>query len=198
MATRIKARGKRQTTIEAPSDGPTTTIPSPEAANENASDASSLGWNEAEAAALGDALKEAEAEAVAEDRAEPEHAGALPLDPGGYIARDVWPEVMGGFFHLASAVTQLRTLYIDKADPTYREAAFAVWDTCRETPYMDFLIRPGGKWMARAAAMASFGLPIYFGCKAELAARRARPVNDNAPSPANDNAAVPPEPSEWR
>lgn len=198
MGTRIKgAKSKEISTAEpAPEVAASEQPQMIEAATQSGEQEASLhGWNEDEADALEAALGEADAEAGR--TAEPQHEGSMPLDSGGYISREAWPEVMAGFFHIASALTRLQSLFIDKADPAYREAAYAVWDICRETPYMDFLIKPGGKWMQRAAAIAAFGLPVYMGCKAEIAARRAKPVNENRPGASSAPGQVMPEPGAW-
>jgi len=205
MATQVKARKKlpakrsprKKPALPAPEvmaevveEIPSPISPQPSPLSEPVS---SHGWTDAESDALQEAMGgvEGEARARAAD-AEPEHAGAIPIDAAGYIQRDAFPFVLGGFFHLGSAVSGLQTLKIEMADPAFEQAAYAVWDTCRETPYMDFVIRPGGKWMQRGGAILAFVLPIYFGCKTEIAARRAvASTGDGAPRAANDNEAPP-------
>lgn len=182
MATRIKAKAQTKTKMKPEPETADTPEVMPEAeaaeqaeASDGAEAQSSLGWSESEAAALEAELVEAaQSERAARiEQENPPHDGQVPLDGDGYIRREVWPDMMAGYFHLASAFTGLQTLKIEPGDDTYRQAALAVWDTARETPYMDYLIRPGGKWMQRVAAISAFALPVYFGCKAELAARRA-------------------------
>lgn len=201
--TKAKPAAKKSPEPQTITSEPETTpeTPAPEAANENEPEEgqSSLGWTEDEA----DAIERAMLEAGREDRQErvkqeaesqPQHDGALPVDADGYIRREAWPEIMGGFFHVAGAFTGLQSLAIDKADGTYIQAAYAVWDTCRETPYMDFLIRPGGKWMQRIAVIGAFAVPLYMNCKAEIAMKRAAVEMSNsgqaAPEAANDDAPM--------
>jgi hypothetical protein len=210
VATRIKAKAQakpkakpKAATEPAPEpEAETKPEPEPEAMPEAESTGaeteslSSHGWSESEAAALEAELLEADTAAKAmraeQARAEqPQHAGALPVDADGYISREVWPAVMGGYFHLASAFTGLQTLNIDTGEDGYNRAALAVWDTCRETPYLDYLIKPGGKWMERAGAIMMFAVPVYMGCKAEIAARR-------APAPEATPAGEDADPSKFK
>src|SRR6266851_2710765 len=53
------------------------------------------------------------------------------------------------------------------------EAAGAVYDTCAETPWLHFLLHPGGIWFQRASIVLLFYAPIVGELRAERAKRQA-------------------------
>src|SRR5260370_15189662 len=66
------------------------------------------------------------------------------------------------------------------------EAAGAIYDTCAETPYLHFLLHPGGKWFQRAMMVGYFYAPIVGALRAERARRQAprvpRPRDTESPA----------------
>ncbi len=136
--------------------------------------------------ALATDLETAEAETMAETEAAPAgEVGGVPVDGQGFVTRGAFPEYWGQGLRLAGLMSGLETLRGSPDQPTWPEAAGAIYDTLRDMPSLHFLIRPGGKWMQRAALVAIWGLPVATGCVAELRARKSpkagRPANDDGP-----------------
>lgn len=89
-------------------------------------------------------------------------------------------------FTMGYGATELQSLKVVGEDgevlnPNARPASDALYDICEETPSLQFFIKPGGKWMQRAAAIGMFAVPVAMGCKAELAARKQAKLAKDAP-----------------
>lgn len=65
---------------------------------------------------------------------------------------------------------ELQTLKAVKSMEDAREVSDAIYDSCCDIPFMHWLIKPGSGWAARAFVIGGFGLSIYMGVSAELAA----------------------------
>jgi len=137
-----------------------------------------------------------------------EHLDAIPLEPepgeyekafeaglggglasveGGFIPLDSFCKGYDLIFSMLGEVTGLDTLKRVSGSTASRSAAEAVYETAKDVPWLNWLLWPESKWFQRAFALGAFSLPLYLGCREELRARDARPVNDN-------NAANTPEP----
>ena len=55
--------------------------------------------------------------------------------------------------------------------PTARPCADAIYDAASKFPWLQFLIRKEGAWIAALAAVGAFGLQLTANVRAELAAR---------------------------
>ena len=89
----------------------------------------------------------------------------------------------------------LTSLKIDDSEMDQaRAASDALYDICLDTPSMHFLVKPGGVWFQRVAAISAFALPKAMGVVSEIKAKKARPVNQ---SPGQDKKAerAKPEPA---
>ena len=145
----------------------------------------SLPTGEAGAAHLDDidltGLDPVELDAQAEGEGMPEGVGA-----DGFVSFDVWFLGFRVAHQLAGQTLQLETLAKAPELPTAEPAARAIYDTACETPYLHFLVKPGSVWLQRALVIGAYVLPVAAGCREEMAARQAKPVE---PSP--DRAAPP-------
>lgn len=72
--------------------------------------------------------------------------------------------------HLAG----LKSLVEAPARPEARPASDAIYEICRETPALHFLIQPGGLWLQRLAVIGAYALPLAVAVKGELVERRAK------------------------
>jgi hypothetical protein len=78
---------------------------------------------------------------------------------------------------MVGELTALETLKAVPSNPTTPGAAKAIYETCREVPWLNWLVRPESKWMQRSMAVGAFAVPLALSCKMELKARAAKPVN---------------------
>lgn len=76
----------------------------------------------------------------------------------------------------------LNTFIVAPATAEGREASDAIYETARETKALHWMLKPGGKWWIRFAAIGMYGLVLKNGIEAELAA--AAPDPDPEPGPA--------------
>lgn len=103
----------------------------------------------------------------------------LPLGADGLLSVEAFA---GGLRHaltLAGHLTGLQALLTSPAAPTYPDAATAIYESIRAVPALHFLIRPGGLWLQRAAAVMVWVVPVGAGVRAELRARQAVPVEES-------------------
>jgi len=105
--------------------------------------------------------------------------GAVPVGPDGLITADVFAEGFKIAFSVAGDLTGLETLKRAPEQATADPAAAALYETCREVPWLHWLLRPEGKWLQRVIVLGAFAVPVYAGCRAELAARGAAKAPDN-------------------
>lgn len=123
------------------------------------------------------------------DPAAPADATGLPLAAGGFLSAEAW---QGGLRHalsLGGHMTGLRTLLASPDAPTFPDAAQAMYDSILACPPLHFLIRPGGLWIQRAAAVMVWAVPIGAGVRAELAERRASRSSRSSSSSSSDHLA---------
>lgn len=137
-------------------------------------------------------LPEGEGDATVEDVPEG------PLTPDGFLTVEAFAKGFTQAFVLTGHLTGLQALVAVEGNPATPDAAQAVYDICRETPALQFIIRPGSVWIQRAAAIGAFAVPLAVGVKGELAAKRRariaaakRATANNQVKPADgDRAAV--------
>ncbi|WOF73803.1 hypothetical protein QMT40_001439 [Parvibaculaceae bacterium PLY_AMNH_Bact1] len=113
-------------------------------------------------------------------------ASPIGINADGFIGKDEFFGMFQFVFMAGHGATQLQSLNIEGSE-TARPASDALYDICEETPSLQFFIKPGGKWMQRAAAIGMFVVPVAMGCKAELAARKQAKVAKDAPAPSATN-----------
>lgn len=84
-------------------------------------------------------------------------------------------------------VAPLDALNVSTQTPGLREASDAFYDTCIDVPWMNFMVRPEGKWAQRAMIIGAFGMSIGNAAVMEIRERksdakvaRSQPVNDDA------------------
>lgn len=126
-------------------------------------------------------LEPVELDADAEGEGMPEGVG-----PDGFVTFDVWFQGFSVAHQLAGQTLQLETLVKAPELPTAEPAARAIYDTACETPYLHFLVKPGSVWLQRALMIGAYVLPVAAGCREEMVARQAKPVEpspDTGPKP---------------
>ncbi|KZD05166.1 hypothetical protein AUP40_14185 [Thalassospira xiamenensis] len=120
----------------------------------------------------------------------------LADDSGEFISSDVFFSSFCTAFQIGACVPPyLTSLKIDDSEMDQaRAASDALYDICLDTPSMHFLVKPGGVWFQRVAAISAFALPKAMGVVSEIKAKKARPVNQ---SPGQDKKAerAKPEPA---
>ena len=106
----------------------------------------------------------------------------LADESGEFISQDAFFLAFCQAFNIAACIPPYFTsLKIeDEETAQARGASDALYDICLETPAMQFLIKPGGVWFQRVAAISAFALPKAMGIKAEMKAKRAKPVRSPA------------------
>ena len=132
-----------------------------------------------------DDIEVAQLEQAAGGEAPPAPDG-LPIGADGLLSVEAFA---GGRKHaltLAGHLTALQTLLASPEAPTYPDAATAIYESIRAVPALHFLIRPGGLWLQRAAAIAVWAVPVGAGVRAELAERRRQAV----PGPESSETAA--------
>ena len=113
----------------------------------------------------------------------------IGINADGFIGKDEFFGMFQFVFMAGHGATQLQSLNIEGSE-TARPASDALYDICEETPSLQFFIKPGGKWMQRAAAIGMFAVPVAMGCKAELTARKqAKLAQDTPPQGETDGQA---------
>ena len=109
----------------------------------------------------------------------------------GFVTRDIFAQNFAGAFAFAGGMTGLQSLTAAPEAQTCRPAADALYDTCRDTPWLHFLVRPGSVWLQRTLAIMAFAAPLVRETAAEVKARRYQPpATGNADAP--DDVAAPP------
>lgn len=137
-----------------------------------------------------DAIAVEEPEGTAADMGE--GSAAAPV----VISRDDFHALFCGVFGMASAVTRLQSLAVNRDDPRARPCTEAIYDIAEEVPALRFLIEPGGVWMQRAVAIGAFAVPMGMGVAAELRARQAagdkrrQTPKGNPPPPPVDGSEI--------
>ncbi|WP_417842181.1 hypothetical protein [Terasakiella sp.] len=127
----------------------------------------------------------------------------LADESGEFISQDAFFAAFCTAFNIGACLPPYFTsLKIDDSEMDQaRGASDALYDICLETPAMQFLIKPGGVWFQRVAAISAFALPKAMGVVSEVRAKRAKPVKQSPgqneksenrkqnPEPANDPPA---------
>lgn len=103
----------------------------------------------------------------------------LPLGADGLLSVEAFATGLKHALTLAGHLTGLQALLASPDAPTYPDAAAAIYATIREVPALHFLIRPGGLWLQRAAAVLVWVVPVAAGCRDELRARQAVPAEES-------------------
>lgn len=120
----------------------------------------------------------------AEDEQPAEGEAAAPSD---VMPFDQWLVAFKSGHHIAGHMIGSKTLIEAPNAPQIDASARAIYDTCIEVEYFRWLIRPGGKWMQRASAVAAFAVPTAIGVMGDLRqkadAQRARKARDVTPKP---------------
>ena len=75
-------------------------------------------------------------------------------------------------FNMGSAVTKLESLHTPEDDAAAWEASNVIYDVALESEYLRFLIEPSNLWVQRSMVIFAFAAPKYYGCRAELQARK--------------------------
>ncbi|MGD1880017.1 MAG: hypothetical protein ACFB13_21245 [Kiloniellaceae bacterium] len=93
----------------------------------------------------------------------------------GFISREVFYDGFRVAFNVGANVPPyLGSLAIGKGEEdAARQAAGVLYDICLETPALHFLVKPGGVWFQRVAAIGAFAVPKGMAVAAELGARKA-------------------------
>lgn len=113
-------------------------------------------------------------------------ADGLPVGADGLLSVEAFTTGLRHALTLGGHVTGLQTLLRSPDEATFPDGATAMYESIRAVPALHFLIRPGGLWLQRAAAIAVWAVPVAAGCRAELRdrARQAVPARDPAESAA--------------
>ncbi len=108
------------------------------------------------------------------DAAGPAGLGLVATD-GGFISRDAFFEGFKVAFNVGASIPPyIKSLAIAKEEEALaREAASKLYDICIETPALHFLVKPGGIWFERVAAIGAFALIKGQAVATELHARKA-------------------------
>lgn len=102
-----------------------------------------------------------------------------PLAAGGFLSVEAWAAGLRHALTLGGHLTGLQALLASPDAPTFPDAARAMYETIEACPPLHFLIRPGGLWIQRAAAVMVWAVPVASGVRAELRARQAVPVEES-------------------
>lgn len=161
-------------------DEPQIPSPSPNPSNEN---------DPATASPTGDAGEHLEGIVL---EGEPEaHPSAAPgvIDPDGFLSREAFYAVFAKSHQLAGQATQLQTLIRAPDQPETRGASDAIYDICRDTSALHWIIRPGSLWFQRIAVLLAYGIGLGAGVRAELRVRRSPAAEPaSAAEPAQSDA----------
>ncbi len=114
--------------------------------------------------------------AAALEAAEPglgEPLGGLPTTPIVLMPRPEWCDLYLKCHGIAGHVMGSAVLVSVPQRAGGLDAAGAVYDTCAETPWLHFLLHPGGIWFQRASIVLLFYAPIVGELRAERAKRQA-------------------------
>lgn len=130
-----------------------------------------------------DQIEVEQLEAVGDGPAAPDGA---PLGADGFLSVEAFAAGLRAALQLGGHLTSLQSLLASPDAPTFPDAAAAIYGTCRDFPALHFLIRPGGLWLQRAAAVAVWAVPVATACREELRARNARPVQQEAGAEASE------------
>lgn len=87
----------------------------------------------------------------------------------------------------------LDTLLMAPGQKSARPASDAIYRICERTPSMHFLIVPGSQWVADAAAIAMYAVPLTRALRTEISAKKAvrRAAKAGSPDkPGSENHAV--------
>ncbi len=116
-------------------------------------------------------------------------AASLPVGADGLLTFEGFNEGFKAAFLIGGDLTGLQTLKAAPDQATAVPASRALYDTLKEIPWMHWMLHPGGKWMQRAILIGAFSAPLYLGCREEMKARRAKPVqaDESTAAPANDD-----------
>jgi hypothetical protein len=96
-----------------------------------------------------------------------------PLTAEGLLTFDAWVGTFKACHVLPGHFLGLQTLITAPDRAEFPAAAKAIYDTIAEVPTLHFLLKPGGKWAERAAAIGLYAVPVAIAVKAEAAAKRA-------------------------
>jgi hypothetical protein len=102
----------------------------------------------------------------------PPPSNGLPLGADGLLSVEAFTAGLRQALTLGGHLTGLQALLVSPSAPTYPDAAAAIYESIRAVPALHFLIRPGGLWLQRAAAIMIWAVPVGAGVRAELAERR--------------------------
>lgn len=119
-----------------------------------------------------------------EAEAAPPAAEGLPIGADGLLSAEAFAAGLRHALTLGGHLTGLQALLASPEAPTFPDAARGIYETLRELPALHFLIRPGGLWIQRAAAILVWAVPVGAACRAELRARQAVPVQESSESAA--------------
>jgi len=106
---------------------------------------------------------------------EPSGPAGGPIGADGLLTGAAFADGLGKVLLITGHATGLETVLRSPDEPTYPDAAGAMYDAIRDVPALHFLLRPGGLWVQRAAAIALWAVPLGAGVRRELRTRRAPP-----------------------
>ncbi len=109
-----------------------------------------------------------------------------------FVGKDAFYALFCGGFRIGNAVTGLKSLAIPQGDASARECSDAIYEICEETPLLNFVIQPGGKWLQRMTAIGMFAVPMTMNVQAEIAARK-----NSAPRSGPLNVKMAPQTSQF-
>lgn len=109
-------------------------------------------------------------------------AGELPLDAEGFIERSAWIDGFKGAHEIVGCWLET---WRDAADaPSTEAAAGEIYDVCRSTPALQFLIGPESEKFKSIGVIAAWAIPLAMGSAQEIRDKRraasARPVGGQA------------------
>lgn len=145
----------------------------------------------------------AEAEATEAVQEATDSAQVSPENSAGRLTTDQFFMAFRGVIQAPNFVMKppLKSLEIDEGDQAARAASDAIYETCADVPWLNFLIEPGNVWAGRAIVVGAFAFGMTTAVRSELAERRkdrARmPQDEQGPGSVADEpgAAVPARPA---
>lgn len=100
-------------------------------------------------------------------------APAAVVDDALLTKDEFYQSLFSGAFIVAGGVTSLQSLMDAPKMSTARPASDALYDIAAKFPWLQFMLRKEGMWIAQMAAIGAFGVQLMKAVQMEVAQREA-------------------------